>query len=78
MLSALWFLRACTKCDFGEYADKDTNIPGMPPPILYLNGYNQIMDNIPVLIERVDFTLPEDKVKILVDYEILAGGKINA
>lgn len=61
MLSALWFLRACTKCDFGEYADKDTNIPGMPPPVLYLNGYNQIMDNIPVVIERVDFTFPEDK-----------------
>lgn len=64
MLSALWFLRAVTKCDFGEraYVDKHKNaIPGMPPPILYLNGYNQIMDNIPVIVTGFSYNLPKDK-----------------
>lgn len=64
MLSAIWFLRAVTKCDFGEraYVDKNRNaIPGMPPPILYLNGYNSIMDNIPVVVTGFSYKLPKDK-----------------
>lgn len=64
MLSAIWFLRAVTKCDFGEraYVDKHKNaIPGMPPPILYLNGYNSIMDNIPVVVTGFSYKLPKDK-----------------
>lgn len=64
MLSAIWFLRAVTKCDFGEraYVDKHKNaIPGMPPPILYLNGYNSIMDNIPVVVTGFGYKLPKDK-----------------
>lgn len=60
MLSAIWFLRATTKCDFGEHSG-DNNQPGMPPPVLYLNGYNQVMDNIPVVIEQFSYSLPEDK-----------------
>lgn len=62
MLSALWFLRAVTKCDFGERANVDANcVPGMPPPILYLNGYNQVMDNIPVVVTNFSYQLPKDK-----------------
>ena len=62
MLSAIWFLRAVTKCDFGEQANVDDNcVAGMPPPILYLNGYNQIMDNIPVIIKSFNYSLPKDK-----------------
>lgn len=62
MLSALWFLRAVTKCDFGEQANQDKNtVAGMPPPILYLNGYNQIMDNIPVIVKSFNYALPKDK-----------------
>ena len=62
MLSAIWFLRAVTKCDFGEQANVDDNcVAGMPPPILYLNGYNQIMDNIPVIIRSFNYSLPKDK-----------------
>ena len=64
MLSAIWFLRAVTKCDFGEraFVDKNRNaIPGMPPPILYLNGYNSIMDNIPVVVTGFSYKLPKDK-----------------
>ena len=30
MLSAIWFLTACTKCEFGE----KSNEPGLPPPVL--------------------------------------------
>ena len=62
MLSAIWFLRACTKCDFGELANKEENTyAGMPPPILYLNGYNQVMDNIPVIIKSFSYSLPSDR-----------------
>ena len=62
MLSAIWFLRAVTKCDFGERANVDNNaIPGMPPPILYLNGYNSVMNNIPVVVTQFTYTLPQDK-----------------
>lgn len=61
MLSAIWFLRAVTKCNFGEQANEDGNIAGMPPPVLYLNGYNQIMDNIPVIVKSFSYSLPNDK-----------------
>ena len=63
MLSAIWFLRAVTKCDFGERANNERSncIPGMPPPILYLNGYNSVLDNIPVVVTSFNYTLPKDK-----------------
>lgn len=61
MLSAIWFLRAVTKCDFGEQANIDGNVAGMPPPVLYLNGYNQVMDNIPVIVKSFSYSLPNDK-----------------
>ena len=62
MLSALWFLRAVTKCDFGERANADENtVAGMPPPVLYLNGYNSILDNIPVVVTSFNYSLPKDK-----------------
>lgn len=63
MLSALWFLRAVTKCDFGERGNtpNTNNVAGMPPPILYLNGYDQIMDNIPVVVKSFSYSLPKDK-----------------
>lgn len=57
MLSAIWFCVACTKCDFGE----KSNYPGLPPPILYLNGYDHLIDNIPVIIKSVNYKYPEDK-----------------
>lgn len=57
MLSAIWFLTACSKCDFGE----NTSSPGLPPPIIYLSGYNSTIDNIPVVIKGFNYTYPEDK-----------------
>lgn len=57
MLSAIWFLTACSKCNFGENA-KD---PGLPPPIIYLSGYNSLIDNIPVVIKSFNYSYPDDK-----------------
>lgn len=57
MLSAIWFLTACSKCDFGENAAN----PGLPPPILYLSGYNSLIDNIPVVITGFNYTYPDEK-----------------
>ena len=66
MLSAIWFLTAMTKCEFGQYneACKDERIKalgGLPPPVLYLNGYNNLIDNIPVVISSLDYQYPDDK-----------------
>lgn len=63
MLSAIWFLRAVTKCDFGETANNrgDNSVAGMPPPILYLNGWNNLLDNIPVVVKSFSYTLPDDQ-----------------
>ena len=66
MLSAIWFLIACSKCDFGENSDH----PGLPPPVLYLNGYDHLMDNIPVVITSVRYSYPESKhyVNLVLDF----------
>lgn len=69
MLSAIWFLRAVTKCDFGEKANA-RGVAGMPPPILYLNGYNKMLDNIPVVVESFGYSLPKDKDYVLLDINL--------
>lgn len=56
MLSAIWFCIACTKCEFGE----NTANPGLPPPVLYLSGYDSLVDNIPVVITNVAYKYPQD------------------
>ncbi len=65
MLSAIWFLTACTKCEFGEANPASSlAVPsekGLPPPVLYLNGYNSTIDNIPVVISGVSYDYPADK-----------------
>lgn len=66
MLAAIWFLRAATKCDFGEQSistneGNERGTAGLPPPILYLNGWNNMIDNIPVVITNFRYTLPDNK-----------------
>lgn len=64
MLSAIWFFTACSKCEFGERSGNDLNgnaLAGLPPPILYLNGYDSLIDNIPVLISNFNYTLQDEK-----------------
>lgn len=62
MLSALWFFIAMTKTKFGDYdrecRGKDDG--GLPPPVLYLNGYNSLIDNVPVVITQLNYDFPED------------------
>ncbi len=65
MLAAIWFLRAATKCDFGEQSvsldNSNKGTAGVPPPILYLNGWNDLIDNVPVVVSSFNYTLPQDK-----------------
>ena len=57
MLASIWFLRSCTKMDFGEKAKN----PGLPPPILYLNGFGNFINNIPVVLTNFSINFPKDK-----------------
>lgn len=64
MLSAIIFLRSCSKCEFGIKAMDESyagigELAGMPPPVLYLNGYGKLLDNIPVVIASISFDLPD-------------------
>lgn len=60
MYAVLIFLRAMTKTDFGINA-KRRDAAGMPPPVLYLNGWSKMIDNIPVIVTSVNQNLPKDK-----------------
>lgn len=56
LLTVLHFLRSATKSHFGS-----DPLAGLPPPILYLNGYGEGMyNNVPVVISSVSYTLPPD------------------
>lgn len=57
MVGAIWFFRSLTKMDFGLRAQQ----PGMPPPVLYLNGWGALVNNIPVVISSFNVSLPKDK-----------------
>jgi hypothetical protein len=63
MLSAIWFLKAASKSDFGMQATaSDKRIPGTPPPTLYLNGYGDyLMNYIPVVIRGYSYSFPDDR-----------------
>ena len=56
LLACMMFLRASTKMFWGH----DTEA-GMPPPILYLNGYGaHFLPNIPVVVTNYTANLPDD------------------
>lgn len=77
-----------TKSDFGKKANRGEkqNYAGMPPPVLYLNGYGKMYDNIPVIIKSFDTPFQKDKhyvrVKIdrdnytIIDYQHQVDGDI--
>lgn len=66
MLSAIWFLQALSKCDVGDgktyYVGKDKTVGGggLPPPILYFNAYEQMIENIPVVLKSFSFSYQDD------------------
>ena len=78
MLSAIWFLQACSKCDTGlntmsKGDNKNTanrSGAGLPPPVLYLNGYANLMDNIPVIIEGFTVDYPDDIDYVRLDLQM--------
>lgn len=69
MLSAIWFLTACSKCEFGERStiyknskyDEGQSLAGLPPPVLYLNGYDSLIDNIPIVVNSFNYSLNDEK-----------------
>lgn len=64
MISSIWFLNACSSSKFGKNDDE----AGLPPPVLYLNGYDDMIDNIPVVISSFDYNLDDKSqyVKLIV------------
>ena len=60
MYAAMIFLKAMTKTDFGVKA-KERGDAGMPPPILYLNGWGSTYINIPVVVKS--FQIPYSETK---------------
>lgn len=64
MLSAIWFLQALSKCDVGDgktyYTTTVKSGGGLPPPVLYFNAYEQMLENIPVVLKAFNFSYPDD------------------
>lgn len=79
MLSAIWFLQACSKCDTGTNLmekSKDDNTAnrsgaGLPPPVLYLNGYANLLDNMPVIIAGFTLDYPDDVDYVRLDLQMI-------
>lgn len=56
LLACMMFLRASTKMFWGKDPEA-----GMPPPILYLNGYGtHFFPNVPVVVTNYTANLPEE------------------
>lgn len=79
MLGTIWFLRAMTKSDFGKKANRgeNKNYAGMPPPVLYLNGYGKMYDNIPVIIKFFDTSFQKDRHYVNVKVDENGDWKVN-
>lgn len=57
LLAAIYFFRSCTKMFFGNSGARQ----GMPPPILYLNGYGQYyLPNVPCVVTSFQHTMPSE------------------
>lgn len=63
MFGVIHFLRSISKCEFGEkmLSDKREKAAGVPPPILYLNGYGNFMNNIPVVVQSFGINFDKNK-----------------
>lgn len=72
MYGVMCFLRAMTKCEFGMKSrnEKGGN-EGVPPPTLYLNGWGNMINNVPVVITGFDIDLPKESHYVyLEDYDV--------
>jgi len=66
MYAVIIFLRAMTKTDFGIKA-KERGSAGMPPPVLYLNGWGNLCNNIPVVISSFDTKYDKESQYVYVE-----------
>lgn len=64
-LETIHFLRAMAKMRYGV---KDAKA-GAPPPVMTLNAYGTIFDNIPVIMKSFNHELMNNADYIMVDYE---------
>lgn len=56
ILAVIHFFRSVTKMFYGQDA-----LAGTPPPILYLDGYGNLMiDHVPVVVTSFEYQLPQD------------------
>lgn len=71
MYGVIHFLRSISKCEFGEsmlHLDERKDYAGVPPPVLYLNGWGNFMNNIPVVVKSFGIKLGKDKHYVEVNY----------
>ena len=71
MYGVIHFLRSISKCEFGEsmlHLDERKDYAGVPPPVLYLNGWGNFMNNIPVVVKSFGIKLGRDKHYVEVNY----------
>lgn len=64
MYGVIHFLRAISKCEFGESlfsGDERKDYAGIPPPVLYLNGYGNYMINVPVVVTSFGINFEKNK-----------------
>lgn len=64
MYGVIHFLRAISKCEFGESLfsdDERKDYAGIPPPVLYLNGYGNYMINVPVVVTSFGINFEKNK-----------------
>jgi hypothetical protein len=71
MYGVIHFLRSISKCEFGEsmlHLNERKDYAGVPPPVLYLNGWGNFMNNIPVVVKSFGIKLGKDKHYVEVNY----------
>lgn len=64
MYGVIHFLRSISKCEFGESLfsnDERKDYAGIPPPVLYLNGYGNYMINVPVVVTSFGINFEKNK-----------------
>lgn len=72
MYGVIHFLRSISKCEFGEsmlHLEERKDYAGVPPPVLYLNGWGNFMNNIPVVVKSFGIKLGKDKHYVEVSYD---------
>ena len=63
LLGVMHYLKSITKMSYGEGSNR-----GTPPPVVRLNGYGDyVFNNVPVIVQQYNMTLPPDVDYIQLD-----------